>query len=238
MSTATRFDSYRDERRRRRARGRARRVVIIAAVLLVVGVLGYVVGFSPALVVRQVTVEGTSVLTPAQVGEAAAIPQGTPLVRVSESVIGERVAALPAVRRATVSRELPGTVRIVVTERTPVLVTATEEGPRLVDADGAAFPPGDKVPDDLPVAAVQGGDPRLLASVARVAGALTPELRDRGRELRASSRDDITLVVDGRPDVFFGSSDDAELKAQVATALLSQKGRTIDVSAPGNPVVR
>ncbi|NLE18761.1 MAG: peptidase S33, partial [Propioniciclava sp.] len=69
--------------RRRRARARLRRRLvvagIVAGVLAVIGGVAWVVLGSPWLAVREVRVEGATLVPVDQVVAAAAVPLGTPL---------------------------------------------------------------------------------------------------------------------------------------------------------------
>ncbi|TDT32813.1 cell division protein FtsQ/DivIB [Naumannella halotolerans] len=239
MSSATEISGALQQRRRRRFRNRLRNAGIVAAVLVLLAGLVYLVGFSPVFAVRETVVEGNRLLSVDEVTEAAQVPTGEPLIRVSETDIADRVVAgLPEVAQVTVSRDLPGTVRIALVEREPVMVVGAEASRVFVAADGATFAYREVEGLDLPVADVPEGDARLLSEVASVAGALTPELQERAEQITATDRDDITLELDGGPDIFFGSADEPALKAEVATALLGQDAQVIDVSSPGNPVTR
>ena len=82
----------RDQRRRR---GRTWLLGGLALVLLLG--LAYVVGFSPALSARAVTVNGAKVLSKTEVLDAAAVAAGTPLVWVDAAKVAQRVSGLPAV---------------------------------------------------------------------------------------------------------------------------------------------
>jgi len=65
-----------------------------------------------------------------------------------------------------------------------------------------------------------------------VLAALTPQLRAQLAAVSAASPSAIRLeLTDGRV-VVWGSADQSDFKARVATALLGRPGKTIDVSAP------
>src|SRR5690606_12066586 len=122
-------------RRRRRAVPWAALAVLATVVVLA----AWILWGSPLLVVREVDVAGTRLLTPAEVHEAAAVPGRRTLQRVPVDGVAARVAALPPVESVSVSRSFPGTLRLEVVERTAVVAVPVDGAYRLVDAPGVDF---------------------------------------------------------------------------------------------------
>lgn len=232
----------RSRSRTRRPRGAGwrpgrRSILIGVAALVLAGFLAWLLLLSPALVLKSVRVEGTAMLTPEQVTEAAAAPLGVPLARVSERAVGERVVTLPAVAKVNVRRGLPDHLVIRVTERTPIFAVGEGDPVTLVDAEGATFP-GRGSPE---IVQAEGpmDDPTLLAGVAAVIRALPADLRVEVERVEFTSRDSITVLLKGDREVFFGSADQPEVKGQVALALVrGTSAKHIDVSAPSRPSTR
>lgn len=226
-----------------RARRRRVRVAVpwaAAAVLLVVGLVGWLLYGTAVFSVRTVRVDGTGILSPAQVADAAALVPATPLYRVDLDAVRRRVAALAPVADATVTREWPDTVRISVVERTPVAAIAHDQAFGLVDAAGVVFHTVAARPDDLPLVRLDHPGPRDPATTAvlRVLAALTPQLRAQLVEVVAEAPARIRVLLTGDRVVVWGDAADSEVKARVATALLDQAGTEIDVSAPEVVTVR
>ena len=226
--------------RRRRdlsRRQRWRRVALAVVALVVVAALTWLVAFSPVLATKRVEVEGTQLLTPAEVRAAARVPLGTPLTRVDTDAIAARVQALLPVAQVEVDRHWPNTITIKVTERTAVLQRQQGSGFQWIDGTGLAFHTS---------AQAKGGtlhvrapnERRLLTDLATVSSSLTTQLRQRVQYLKADSPDTITLVLDKGQQVVWGSADQSATKAQVATALLGVKATVFDVSAPDHPTSR
>lgn len=218
---------------------RWRRVGLIGvpALAVIAGVLVWLVFFSSVLVLKTVMVTGTAILAEDEVLHRAEAPIGVPLARVDERAVGERVAQLAAVDQVTVRRHWPDKLEIRVAERTPVFGVGNGERPMLVDAAGAVFP-GPK-PEGLLLADGPLDNPRLLADTATVVNALPLDLRVRAQRVSFSSTDAITVQLDDDIEVFFGSAEQAELKAQVALALTrGTAAKHIDVSAPTHPSTR
>ena len=74
----------------------------------------------PAFKVHAVSISGTRLVSQGSVRDTAAIPQQS-IFTIDADAIRARVRALPWVQDVTVSTELPDTVRIAVTERTPAV---------------------------------------------------------------------------------------------------------------------
>src|SRR6266498_454857 len=101
-----------------RARYLTRRLVAVLVALAVVTV-AYLVMFTSLLGVRSVEVVGVKEIPAAEVIKAAAIEEGTPMVRLDADEAAARVAKLSRVFEVRVERSWPSTVQIIVTERTP-----------------------------------------------------------------------------------------------------------------------
>jgi cell division protein FtsQ len=207
-------------------------VVVIAAVWLV--------AFSPMLGARTVTVTGTHSITADQVLDAAAIGQGTPLIRLDTTAVRHRIEKLLDVATAQVTLAYPSTVHITVTERVPVGYFAQGNGFVLVDKTGAQYRTVVTVPATLPRFALPTGDDARSSgqAVAVAAGALTAPVLSKLAQVSANSPLSITLVLrDGRI-VTWGSADRSAEKARLLPALLAQPGTRIDLSNPDLVVVR
>lgn len=102
--------------------------------------------------------------------------------------------------------------------------------------DFATAPPPPSLPY-LDVANPGPADPATRAALA-VLGALRPEVAGQVGRVAAPSVASITLTLtDGRV-VIWGTTDRTEEKAEKLAALLTQPGRTYDVSSPDLPTVK
>jgi cell division protein FtsQ len=148
-------------------------------------------------------------LTPVQIAAAAAIAPGTGLFDVDLAAARERVAALPWVARARVSRQWPAGVAVTVTERQ---AAARWGGTALVDADGVVFTPtAAEIPAGLPQLS---GPVARAAEVERVYRDLSAALKDgpfvpAGLDL--SSRGEWTLHTSGGIELRLGDQPAARL---------------------------
>ena len=212
-----------------------RRAAWTAGVLLPVLLLGWVVLASSLFAVRQVTVTGQSRLTQAQVLRAAAVGDGTPLARIDTAAVAHRVRRLPQVAQATVSRTWPHGLHIVVLERRPVVAVPQARGVLLLDGQGVALGVAARLPArvlrlDVPDGTEAG--PATKAAL-RVLDGLPAGLASRLHAVRATSAEQVTLLLRGGRQVLWGGDEDGPAKAAAVTALLAMHGTVFDVSAPG-----
>jgi cell division protein FtsQ len=214
-----------------------RRWLIVAAVVGVVVLLGWIVGFSSLLGVRSVIVRGATVVPASEIRSAASVPEGSPLFRLDTSAIERRVEALPRVRSVAVATSYPSTVTITVVERAAVGYRVDGSGVTEVDADNVGF---------LHMAAVPKGLPKLDDSVglrdsaplATVAASLSAAEARSVARITAPTDESITLTLaDGRT-VLWGGTDRGADKARLLSALLTEPGSYFDVSDPDTVISR
>jgi cell division protein FtsQ len=232
----------------RRGRRRRRWLLQGAAAVVAVAVVGWLLLAGPLLTVRTVQVDGLATLPAEQVQEAAGIASGIPLLRVDVDGAQARVARLPQIASAEVTRDWPDSVVITVVERVPVAVVGDPGERSLVDADGVLF---DSVtgaaPDGVvPLEVEDPGpdDPATLAGIAAV-GSLPGDVRRQVAGATATSPDDISLTLTDETVVLWGDASESEEKAEALAGVLEQlaaeelePAETIDVSTPDAVVLR
>jgi cell division protein FtsQ len=206
--------------------------------VIVVG-LGLLLYFTPVMSARDIVVTGLGAVSQDEVLNAAHVESGTPLLQVNTDAVAERIAGIRRVATARVQRQYPSTLRITVVERVPVVVKDYPDGPHLFDRDGVDFavaPPPAGVPY-LDVDNPGPTDPPTKAAL-EVMTSLRPEVATQVARISAPSVAAITLtLIDGR-EVVWGTTDRTEEKAIKLAALLTQPGRTYDVSSPDLPTVK
>lgn len=216
-----------------------RRWAIMAAAVVVIAVLVWVVYFSSLLGFRSVSVTGEHAVSFRQISAAAAIAPGTPLVRVNLKSVQARVEAIPAIASASVSRSWPHTVSIAVTERKPIAVVHQNGAWWVMDKDAVLFAKADAHNSGEPIVELDGRPaPGTLHAVASVLGVLPPSLLDDTRRVTASSIDSITLILKNGSQVRWGGPAESATKAEVLTALLHQKAHLYDVTIPSQPAIK
>jgi cell division protein FtsQ len=199
----------------------------------------WVVFFSSYVTAREVDVVGNTTLSDAKIEKAAEVPIGTPLARVDMGAVVARVQPVDAVKYVEVGRSWPHTVRITITERTPIAVIDQGAGLKALDSDGVPFGSYANRPKHLPLVRTDPGTPgEAVAEAAKVVDALPPKIARRVDSVDVASVDEIKLVfVNGRR-VTWGSAENSDQKAEVLAVLLRQPGNQIDVTVPGRPTTR
>jgi cell division protein FtsQ len=229
-STVRRFAA-----RTRRRRFRASVPYLVLALVLLLGAGGvWTVYDTRTLDVREVAVDGASVLSPEQVRTAAQVPLGGALARVDTDAVARRIGALKPVASVQVSRSWPHTVSISLHERIAVAVVARGSSFLLLDKTGLAYTVVPHRPGGLPLLDLRTPGPEDRATAAAVAtlASLPPAIRGQLVSVSAPTAAQVTLVLAAGRTVFWGDADNATAKAVVATALLARPGKRIDVSAP------
>jgi len=234
-SRSSRSRSRRSALRPRLTRRQQIYAALVVAVLVVAGLL---VWFTPLMAVREVQVQGLSSVSQGQVLTALDVPTGTPLLRVDLTAAAARVARLPRVARATVDRHYPSELTVSVTERVPMVFVNKPDGNHLLDATGVDFataPPTPGVPR-LVLADPSPNNPLTKAALA-VVGALPDAVRTQVDQVAPASVLDVRLILARGRTVLWGAPDDLAHKGAVLAALLSQPGKTYDVSSPDLPTI-
>jgi cell division protein FtsQ len=118
--------------------------------LLAAGV--WLVQFSPVLVARSVRVEGVPRGAVAEIMRRAAVPIGTPMVRVDTTAIADRVIATATLAEVSVGLSWPSTIVIMASPRVPVLAVKNPQGQvQVVDAQGVAYATVSAPPKGVPM---------------------------------------------------------------------------------------
>lgn len=240
---AQRRRTVREERRR----ARLRRTLVAALALAIVAAL-LVLEQSRFVALDRVEVTGVERLTVEDVLVAADLERGTSSVRLGLRAARARVVALPLVRDATVERATPTVVRIVVEERSPVLVVRGGGVQRLVDRDGVVLAEGaapgvtEVRTTVAPPAVGEVVDPAsLLGDALLVWRGLSGPVRAQLVRIDAVAADDLTLVLDSGTRVRIGRAERLDEKVRAFGAIAEDLGdvavRVIDVRSPTAPVV-
>lgn len=234
---------------REQGRRRLRILLVGVSVLCALG-LGWLVVESPLLAVRHVRVSGATHVSAVEVRSAAGVTNGAALVTLDGGAIARRVEKLPWVLRASVTKHLPGTLRIAVTERTPVAWAHVDGTPKgtavaLLDASGRVLATTDAPPAALPELVGLGPMPQtgglvrrtLLDVRARLADNLAPFVTaittsPSGVTLRLANGAAAGEIRLGRPDELTAKTDAA---LAVMRGLGGTRAHYIDVSVPQAP---
>ena len=194
---------------------------------------------------RHVRVVGESHLSRADIVRVAGVVRGTNVLWADTAAIEAAVESDPWVASATVTRSLPSTLRIAVTERRPASTVAVGSTWFLVAADGTILGPTRHRPG-LPLlpnaeSVTVGDRPAALAPAASVAGGMSPWLRSRVATVSPGEDGAVQLGLRGGVRVLFGPPTDVVAKAQALAGILRWANdrhdplATIDVRSPVAP---
>ncbi len=237
----------RSEVRRFTRRSRRRRLGWVAgvAILAVLGSILAVAVYSPLLALRTITVEGATAVNAAEVSSAIDGQLGTPLALLDYDRVRTELDAFPLIRSFVTEVVPPSTLVVHIVERSPVGVIADAGGFSIVDPAGVPLSTTIARPEGVTLIDVgaSGTDSVSFSAVVDVLLALPDSIRSRVDVARASSKDDVRLVLVGAGQrVVWGSAERSALKARVLQELIDAQGTNAkveyDVSAPLSPVVR
>jgi cell division septal protein FtsQ len=187
--------------------------------------------------VRRIELAGARYLTATQVATALDLPERTSIFDDTGPLV-QRVAALPGVLEAKISRRLPGALRVTVREAEPIALADRGGHLVLLDSAGTVLPFDPTTPAaDLPLAdadsgvagllsRVKDGDPDLFAQVQRA----------------ERVRQDVALELEnGRLLLRVGASSDEIRDLSTVADVLARQGRSwreLDGRYPPRVIVR
>jgi len=222
---------------------RQKLAITAGSVVLVVGLLVWLLAFSPVFGVHSVKITGLHALTKDEVTAAASVPHNRPLLRLNTNAVRTRVAALPEVASVSVHTSWPNSVTIAITEREPVGYVSSGTGFGLVDKTGKQYATVQTRPRTYPHLRLAPGDDvharATDAAIAAVATSLPPTVRAKVDSISALDANSVELTLDDGRSVRWGSAERTADKARVLAALVNQKATrnvgTIDVTDPDLP---
>ena len=230
----------------KRQEGRRRlRILLGVLIAFVVAGMALLLIESPFLDVDRIDVRAGAHTRAGDIRRAAGVSTGDPLLLVDLGAVRARVERLASVKRAKVQRELPGRLRITVTERTSVAWSRhSAQRVTLIDATGRVLGDEPQPPPGVPELVGLHGFGHPGANVQpvdelRVVTQLPAALRVRVASV-ALTRGEATLQLTFGPQVRLGAPDVVNAKARAVLAVLASlhgaSPRYIDVRVPAAPV--
>lgn len=244
-----RMISVRREAGRRRLKG-VGIAAIVVGLLVLVGILLRL----PILTVGTVRVTGATYADRARLDDVVRALDGSSMLTVDTSSARRRLEADPWVKRVTVEKEWPRTIRIDIAERTPVAgYLATDGQFRVLDDEGVvvaalagqptAYPaivPTGRATGGGPAVAPGQKAPQVLADAARLVQILPDELRAKVREVGVNEANELELHLNPTGVVLLGPATGLRDKLVSVLAVFHQYDPTtidvLDVRAPAKPV--
>lgn len=214
----------------KRDEDRSRLGKLIVVVALVAIVAGSVAALrSPLLDVDHIAVDGAGHTNADEIAAASGVRRRTSMGDVALTAASRRVASLPWVLRATVSRRWPGTVRIDVTERRPVAeIRRGAGGWMLVDRTGrllgqsSSARPGLVVLEGVQTAPPGTWLPAAWDDALDVVTTLPADLRGQVASVRRDGREGTGLRLADGLIVDLGTGEDTGAKLEALRTLLAQ----------------
>jgi cell division protein FtsQ len=247
-----RIDPRITKRRQAVTRGRGRRrlrILVAVLVLAGIGVLAWFLLHSTLFSAKVVTVSGSAHTAPAAVIAAAGLSKQPPLMDVNTAAAAAKVAQLPWVKSAVVTRHWPDGVSIAVSERVPALTMKTNAGSwaaldvtgRVLATATAPFP-GLRQISGPKLAGPVGSDLAPIdAAGLTVAASLPPSFAGQVTTVTVEPGGWVQLAMTTPITVNIGSTSQLTAKYEDVTAMLSgatlHNGDVIDVSVPDAPTV-
>ncbi len=214
--------------------------VLIAIVLALLVVGGYLFSLSHTFYPHTIDVSGNRVVSKDAILEAAQIGLNRNIWLQNTAAMTERIEAIPFIDTAAVRRHFPGAISVAVTERTPFAVLDAGATRELVDRTLRVLRPAG--PDDtmLPVLVTANGqDMQTLADAEEAAerAHLDPALLDYDKY------GDVEMTLRGGIRVLFGDPATVPQKVSLVQPILTKVERgnrriaAIDLRAMTTPVV-
>jgi cell division protein FtsQ len=208
---------------------------------------------SPFFRVREVRVEGLTHGPPARIVRLAGLSEHDRTLWLDVGAVRERVERDPWVAQARIDIDLPSSVTIRITERSPVGAVDLGFGALLVDAEGVVIGPATTgrfaeivlPPSRIGRVAGAGGVAGVasLRGAARVLAALPPEIHGKVVRVEAEIGSGLELVLRDGVRIRYGSPREPGAKAEAVTEVFrwvrdaGERVRAINVMAPSAPSV-
>jgi cell division protein FtsQ len=204
--------------------------------ILILAATGYWLIFhSQYFLVTNIKVQGNSRVPSEKISTLAQIAVGQSIAKIPTNEISSALSAIPEIKSVAVERGWPHTVLVNVNERKPIAVANNGKQLVLVDDAGiVASAPISQAPKGMLTVIGAPSSNAMLAAVTVIAG-LPKEWKV--LEVNASTQDSVVVHLAKGISVTFGSGDDIDQKVKVATALIANKYKEINVSSPDAPTV-
>lgn len=186
-----RMPVLREEKKKTRSSGK----LLFFLLLLFVTLLAVLFFRSSLSKIAQIDIEGNSVLSAEEIGQAAGVVSGDNYFVVRPSAVEARVKQLPAVENVTVRKTFPGALRITVQEYPRVAFQIRPDGTKeMLLANALAVPVKDNVVVDKPILSgwddgnvwkaklcetLRGISEKMLAEISEIKPSPTPTYEDK-----------------------------------------------------------
>ena len=227
------------------SRGRKAVVVTLLSSFAVLILVVIATLTTPLLAVQQLRVTGLKSISEKQVTKALKDQIGVPLALVSQQHVVDALASFNRIESVSLVAELPHTLRVAITERSPIAIVVVAGVAYLYDPAGIRLDVAHS--SDMYPVINSSGEPSTSASFKEAIAvllALPQSLLSKVASVNATSQDNVTLQLRGYSGqrIIWGDSSEGILKSRVLSALMANQKPTdrvtYDVSSPRAPVVR
>lgn len=229
-------------------RRRWRIPAIAFLVIVVVSSVGAAATRGPLFPARAIRVVGAEHLSRADVLRIAGIDGGTNVFTLDAGAAERRLMRDRWIADATVTKDLPTTIEIVVREHTPVAVTGSANALRLVAEDGALL---GAAADAVMLPRIGPADPAAgppdtawVNGAAKAVAAMAPVLRRQVSLVAILADGQLRVDLRSGAQVVYGPPEDVISKAKALRALLRWAAvqrtaiRSADIRVPSAPTAR
>jgi cell division protein FtsQ len=212
---------------------------IALGVLVLLGAVGLVLTYTPLFHAKTITVRGEQRLSEQRVLKLAGIGPGTDVFHLDVGAVERRLERDPWVADAVVTKRLPSTLSVTVTERRPAALTRSSEGRLLYVADDGTVL--GHAPDMVLLPELLTTDPSAVTAAAGVAGSLPRSLAPVIATIGVGADGSVTLIARSGVTATYGDATLAQAKGEALKAVMdyaANQGKTlvsVDVQVPGSP---
>jgi cell division protein FtsQ len=212
--------------------------IALGAVMLLAAA-GLVLTYTPVFHAKTITVRGEQRLTEQRILKLAGVGPATDVFHLDVGAVERRLERNPWVADAVVTKRLPSTLSVTVTERRPAALTRSSAGRLMyVAGDGTLL---GHASDMTLLPELQSTDPSALPTAATVASALPPSLAPVIATIGVGTDGSVTLVTRSGVTATYGNASLAQAKGEALKAVMDYaagRGKTltsVNVEVPGSP---
>jgi cell division protein FtsQ len=216
---------------------------IVAGFLVVLGAVAIGLTYTPMFHAKTIMVTGERRLSEARILKIAGVGPGTDVFHADLRAAERRLERNPWIASATVSRRLPSSISVQITERRPVALARSSDGTLTYLAlDGSVLAPAGRH-TLLPEVQVEAGadEPAAMAAGASVAEALPPGLLPEVASISVDAEGSVIVGMRSGVTAAYGDGSDARAKGQALKAVIdyaATNGRvllSVNIEVPGAP---
>ena len=217
---------------------------VVAGVVVVLGAGAVGLTYTPVFHAKTISVSGEARLSEQRILKIAGIGPGTDVFHADLAGAERRLEKNPWIANAVITRHLPSSLSVVITERVPVALTRSADGSLgYLALDGTVLAPahGKPILPEVKAAPGASADPSMLATGAAVAKALPPSLLPQVASISVDPAGSVVLGMRSGVTATYGDGSDLAAKGQALKAVLTYAAQhggvvaSVDVEVPGAP---